>query len=120
MRRGRLVWVDMKGEHFKLPFSEEDFQRRMKCSSGNTRITRIEALEAVEEVAKGISPSGFVFHIFRCGSTLLRNFLGEVRESLVVSEPSFMSEALSDEPATTVRRRVQGVPLKDFGAWARR
>jgi hypothetical protein len=51
VRRGRLVWVDMKGEHFKLPFSEEDFRRQMKCSSGNTRITRIEALETVQEVA---------------------------------------------------------------------
>jgi hypothetical protein len=98
----------MRGEHFNLPFSEEDFRRRMKCSSGNTRVTKIEALEAVEEVAKGISPSGFVFHISRCGSTLLRHFLGEVRGSLVVSEPPFMSEALSDEPAATVRRRVQG------------
>ena len=107
-RRGRLVWVDMRGERFESSFARETFRSRIMRSSADVRITRIEALETVDEVANGISPSGFVFHVSRCGSTLLRNMLGAVRRGLSIGEPAFVTPALSSESPGAVQRRIHG------------
>jgi hypothetical protein len=98
----------MRGEQFTKPFARGDFRRRILSSSANVRITRIVALERVNQVADGIPPSGFIFHISRCGSTLLRHVLGAVRGGLALGEPPFFTAALSGESAGTLRRRVTG------------
>ncbi len=105
---GRLVWVDMQGEQFTKPFARGDFGRRIASSNANVRITRMEALEAVDQVTHGIPPSGFVFHISRCGSTLLRHVLGAVPGSLALGEPPVFTAALSGESVEVMRRRLHG------------
>lgn len=107
-RRGRLVWVDMRGEHFSAPFAKGDFERCILHSGAGIRITRLDALEAIDRVANGISPSGFVFHISRCGSTLLRNVLGAAPGSLAIGEPEFIMAAFSNESLPAIERSLKG------------
>lgn len=57
-----------------------------------------------------IQPTGFIFHISRCGSTLLANALKTANQVLVVSEPRPVTETLllrlpsggADEPEKLV------------------
>lgn len=50
--------------------------------------TGIDFLERVNEALPGVAPSGFIFHMSRCGSTLLSQMLAAVPETIVISEAS--------------------------------
>lgn len=49
--------------------------------------TNIDFLGELSEVSKGIAPSGFIFHLSRCGSTLISQMLAAVPQNIVLSEP---------------------------------
>ncbi len=51
------------------------------------RQTPVEVLEALKDVSPGLPPSGFIFHMSRCGSTLITRMLSTLPRSLVLSEP---------------------------------
>ncbi len=46
-----------------------------------------------------LEPSGFVFHLSRCGSTLIANSLQTAPGALVLSEPEILAEVLARAPA---------------------
>jgi len=107
-KKGRVLWVDMQGARFDAPFSRMDFLRHILELGADSRITRIQAFEAIDEVPDGITPSGFVFHISRCGSTLLANMLGTLSRTLAVSEPEFVTSTLSGGSSGEIRARIKG------------
>jgi hypothetical protein len=50
--------------------------------------TPIEFLGAYDEFSEKIKPTGFIFHLSRCGSTLVSQMLAAVPQNIVISEAS--------------------------------
>ena len=48
--------------------------------------TPIEFLGELNEVSKGLEPTGFIFHLSRCGSTLVSQMLAALPQNIVISE----------------------------------
>lgn len=90
-RSGQAVveWLYFGARGLNEPFFQQTVHavRRASGAEGVTR-TALAALLAVEEE---IRPSAIIFHISRCGSTLLANALRAAAGAVVVSEPQPVS-----------------------------
>ena len=86
-----VEWRYLPGRRFTEPFFEDTLGRAPR---GEPRRTTLEA--AAEWVAghQGLEPSGFVFHMSRCGSTLVSRMLAAVEENRVMSEPLPVDDAI--------------------------
>ncbi|HEX8265608.1 MAG TPA: sulfotransferase [Pyrinomonadaceae bacterium] len=51
-------------------------------------LTGIDVLEQCYELRPGLKPDGFIFHLSRCGSTLVSQMLAALPQNVVVSEAS--------------------------------
>jgi hypothetical protein len=56
--------------------------------------SKVTGLDGLTQLGDGVPPSGFIFHISRCGSTLLANALRVARSTIVVSEAEPLSMLL--------------------------
>ena len=87
---GRPVvdWCHTRGIRFDDPFFDQTIERcfRHPFRLLFRRETDMEALGAFVAEHPGLRPSGFVFHMSRCGSTLVAQMLGAVPAHLVLSE----------------------------------
>jgi len=82
-------WADLRGMSFDDPFLEQTVERAMRDPYRLLfqRSTPLGDLRRVPELVESLPPSGFVFHMSRCGSTLAAQMLGATGSTLVVSEP---------------------------------
>jgi hypothetical protein len=82
-----VEWA-LVGEPFGDPFFEQTADRAMRHPFNElfARRTSMTELEASFASDPGIAPSGFVFHMSRCGSTLIAQMLASLRASVVLSE----------------------------------
>jgi hypothetical protein len=87
--RASVVWMDLHGRSLAEPFYDDTI---LKCvrEFRTPWVVRspIEALYERESAGANFTPSGFIFHASRCGSTLLANALRNVDRYAVVSEPA--------------------------------
>jgi len=95
---GRAVidWRRFGNTRLTEPFYE-DSMRRMAARPFNqafARLTGADVLEAWAAVSPGIPPSGFIFHMSRCGSTLAAQMLVARDDTVVLSEPPPIDAAL--------------------------
>jgi hypothetical protein len=95
---GRPVvdWCHTEGVAFTEPFFDETIQR---CLRHPFRLlfrhqTTIEQVGRFVADHPGLPPAGFVFHMSRCGSTLVSQMLAAVPEHLVLSEPGPIDSVL--------------------------
>lgn len=84
---GRIMWADI-GDH---PFREWQFMYTMQhlAQAGAIRdsfVTDMTVLEDDAIEAEGIAPTGFIFHISRCGSTLLAKALARSPQNVVINQ----------------------------------
>lgn len=84
---GRVLWADL-GEH---PFREWQFLFTVKHLAetgaiGEAFNTPFDILKDDRVVNGGIAPSGFVFHISRCGSTLFAKALARSPSHVVITQ----------------------------------
>jgi ribosomal protein L16 Arg81 hydroxylase len=77
-----IKWMDFGKRGLEEPFFYQSVSR-LKTIGANSKITGLEALTVI---VKEVEPSGFIFQISRCGSTLLSNALRTIPGSIVVSE----------------------------------
>src|SRR2546422_7622005 len=72
--------------------------------------TPIEVLDQWREVRPGVNPTGFIFHMSRCGSTLISQMFAAVPRNIVISEArpidstlraQFQAAQVSDERRIT-------------------
>src|SRR5215469_5390957 len=89
-----LVWGNFGSRRFLEPFFD-DTVGIWACSEPPPRIvtTGLEALALLDN-APSLSPSGLIFHISRCGSTLLARLLRCIRGCIVISEPNIVNSIL--------------------------
>jgi hypothetical protein len=56
--------------------------------------TPMAALAEWHAASPGLSPSGFIFHLSRCGSTLITQMLGSLPRNLILSEPGVLEATI--------------------------
>jgi hypothetical protein len=87
-QRPTVDWCYLGGMRFTDPFFENTMQRVMwqPFRLLFRQKTPIEVLETRAETHPGIDPTGFIFHMSRCGSTLITQMLAASEENVVISE----------------------------------
>jgi len=102
-----VEWRDLGDSRFTDPFFEQTISRHGR--RGSPIRTPVDALHELELACPGVAPSGFVFHMSRCGSTLVAQMLAASAEHIVISEADPIDTVLRSrvrEPATTAEQRV--------------
>jgi hypothetical protein len=87
-RTGEIDWA-LIDEPFTEPFFEQAADRAMRhpFNLAFARRTPLAALHALHAQAPAIEPAGFIFHMSRCGSTLIAQMLARLPATIVLSEP---------------------------------
>lgn len=83
-------------------FGQTVEKRRRTLIHWPRRLTGLAALDALVKERPGLFPSGFIFHMSRCGSTLMSRMLASLEGSTVIAEPTILNLALdADRPYLT-------------------
>jgi hypothetical protein len=95
----RLVnWLLPVG-HATEPFHDETIARYRQQLLLNQIIQPCTVLDVAQQQAKNLvatNPAGFIFHLSRCGSTLISGCLSELETTCVFSESPLLTELLLD------------------------
>jgi len=81
---GSVEWRHLPDQRFTHSFFEDTIRLCPKAPA--CRTTMEEAIEWAS-THPGLEPAGFIFHMSRCGSTLVSQMLAAVQENRVLAEP---------------------------------
>jgi hypothetical protein len=83
-------WGYLGGRRFTDPFFEQTIGECVRHPADLLfrHQTPLEILGELAENRPGLAPTGFIFHMSRCGSTLLSQMLAAVPGNIVISEAS--------------------------------
>lgn len=111
-----IEWCHTGGLRLEAPFFDQSVQALMRHPFNQLfrRVTPLDAMEAFAQDPGAARPAGFIFHMSRCGSTLVARMLGALPQSIVLSEPALVEAILYSH----IRR--PGVGDADRIAWLRR
>lgn len=107
-----LDWCDLGGLRLTAPFFAQTVQDAQERSREGRR-TGLDGLTGWPEDGPGSRPSGLIFHLSRCGSTLAAQVLAASPENIVLSEPEVMDTVLR------AGRIMPGVADHQRVAWLR-
>jgi hypothetical protein len=103
-----IDWADLSAERFTEPFFDQTVARWASGPRARPLVrTGLGALEALDG-EPSLEPAGMIFHLSRCGSTLVSRLLGTLPEVVVLAEPTPLNALLGLDPdrfddATLVR-----------------
>jgi hypothetical protein len=101
-----IDWADLSAERFVEPFFDQTVARWATSPRAQPLVrTGLDALLALDQ-EPSLDPVGMVFHLSRCGSTLVSRLLASVPGVVVIAEPSPLNALLGIEP-----QRVDGAAL---------
>lgn len=115
--RWAVDWCFLGGARFTAPFFDETMDSCLQRPFNLVfrRQTPIEDLVEMQKADPGIRPTGFIFHMSRCGSTLVSQMLAALPSNIVISEASVIESVLRAglwDPSVTDVQRIawlQGV-----------
>ena len=109
---GAIEWA-LIDEPFMEPFFEQTADRAMRhpFNLAFSRRTPLATLDALAAIAPERAPAGFIFHMSRCGSTLIAQMLAQLSPAIVLSEPQPLDALL--------RLRGRGVDDVTLCRWLR-
>lgn len=116
-----VTWLDLRGVPFTAPFLRDTVTgagpERARALSG------LDELRALDD-RPTLPPALFIFHVSRCGSTLLSQMLATLPEQVVVSEAPALNDILAArrppaEEATQLRLVIRALG-RNRGSEARR
>jgi len=90
-------WTNTFGEPFTEPFFDDTLRKYRTLNQQHSKIASVSDPGMLTEWAKdldAISPAAFIFHISRCGSTLLAQLLATSGQRIVLSEVPFLDAIL--------------------------
>ncbi|MEZ4869005.1 MAG: hypothetical protein R3C14_47225 [Caldilineaceae bacterium] len=90
-----VVWLNVGDYQFtesKFRYSIQNLATQPK--PGERIVTDIRMLAADDFLAQTLYPSGFIFHISRCGSTLLAKALARAPQHIVIDEGTPLNDGL--------------------------
>ena len=92
----QVTWTDMGKYHFYEGFLDNSVDIFNNLQKENAPIFTTDWNVLLDDsiVKEFIYPSGFIFHVGRCGSTLLVKALARSRQNLVLSEPAPLNQIL--------------------------
>ncbi len=91
----RVELLDLAGIAYREPFFHEtiEVRRRERPAGLNVEVDLNNLVSAARRYRT--PPDGFIFHVGRCGSTLLANMLAASGEHLLIKEPELVSELIA-------------------------
>lgn len=88
--------MDFGEAPLREPFFHETVERlQQRRRPASIAVRAIDSLIEVGAAVRFLSPSGFIFHMSRCGSTLVANALRALDDTIVASEPQPLTELLA-------------------------
>jgi gluconate kinase len=110
-RRLLVDWCWIGTRRFSEPFFDHtiDDCQRLPFSNLFRPQTAIEMLRERHEIQPGLEPEGFIFHMSRCGSTLVSQMLAALPKNVVISEAGSIDSVLRAkfrEPSVTDEERT--------------
>jgi hypothetical protein len=99
----RLDWCHTEGLAFDDPFFAHSVERALRHPYRLLfrQETSIAAARELVDAHPGLRPAGFVFHLSRCGSTLVSRVLGSLPQVFALSEPEPLDVVLRAPAAET-------------------
>jgi hypothetical protein len=92
-------WGDLDGIRCDEPFFHHTIARwAARQPAPRLLTTTLDALLALDETPS-LDPTALIFHLSRCGSTLLSRLLATQPETLVISEPDPLNQLLMAGPS---------------------
>jgi hypothetical protein len=91
-KRSSVTWLDFGTMPMAEPFFAQSVARRKRNPQHRLRTTTASALSRTHQC---VAPSGFIFHISRCGSTLVSNALRNGAGTIVISEAQPIGQVLA-------------------------
>ncbi len=94
----RCVWLSLAGKRIVEPFFSDTILRCRADTPTNQRFPSLSSLEYLTDRAAAatdvIAPSALIFHVSRCGSTLISQLLGLSEKNIALSEVPLIDELL--------------------------
>ena len=99
-------WCYISSTRFTHPFFEDTIavQFRRPFSLLFRQKTPIDILGELYGTSPGVPPTGFIFHMSRCGSTLVSQMLASLPRNIVMSEPPVVDSVIRAEAANDEER----------------
>jgi hypothetical protein len=114
-------WIYAGDRRFTDPFYDDTLRicQRLPFNQLFRRQTPMEQLSEIVRASDVISPTGFIFHISRCGSTLVSQMLASPDTNIVISEASVFDEivrtqAADDQKVIWLRAMVDALGRRRF------
>ena len=115
-----IDWADLTAERFVDPFFDQTFARWVSGPHARPLVrTGLEVLVALDSELS-LDPAGMIFHLSRCGSTLVSRLMCTVPGVVVLAEPAPLNALLGLDPdrvdeATLVR--LVRLLVRALGRW---
>jgi hypothetical protein len=90
-------WLYVGNKNFTEPFFDETISACRSLPKNGHLKRSISSIDILQEWAKGldaIKPTAFIFHVSRCGSTLIAQLLSMQPQNIVLSEVPFFDDLL--------------------------
>ena len=89
-----IYWADLSAERFVEPFFDQTVARWASGPRARPLVrTGLDALVALDS-EPSLEPVGMIFHLSRCGSTLVSRLLGTLPGVVVLAEPAPLNALL--------------------------
>jgi gluconate kinase len=104
-------WCYMQNDRFTKPFFDTTIQGRWKNLFSHLfrHETPADHLRDLHIARPGLPPTGFIFHMSRCGSTLISQMLAALPQNIVISEAPPIDSILRTstlDPRITDEQRI--------------
>ena len=92
-----VYWADLSAQRFAEPFFDQTVARWARGPGARPLVkTGLQALAALDG-EPSLEPAGMIFHLSRCGSTLVSRLLGTLPGVVVLAEPAPLNAVLGLE-----------------------
>lgn len=98
-------WFSRAGLRYEEPFFQETVLRCLgqpQNAHGRASISSLDFLDHAASLVNPVKPTAFIFHVSRCGSTLLAQLLGLDPHNIVLSEARLIDELLGQAMKSTL------------------
>jgi hypothetical protein len=108
-------WLNAKDNTFTEPFFHETIGKIKSSLRGPllNSVSDLQMLKIWAEDMDDVTPTAFIFHVSRCGSTLLTQLLSTNQQNIVLSEVPFFDDLLrAPYQPTGISKKEAGILLK--------
>lgn len=109
-------WLDLGDHHIQEPFFDETIsicRARMRMRSRFHPQSDLAFLLQAAAGVKSLTPTAFIFHVSRCGSTLLSQALAAAQDHIVIAEAPLLDQVLRmrEKDVSLTEQELKGVFL---------